>query len=542
MAQAAPRQTPDLDAVIIGSGFAGLYMIHMARKLGLTARVFEAGPSVGGTWYWNCYPGARCDVDSLEYSFSFDDGLQQDWTWSERFAAQPEILAYLNHVADRLGLRDAITLSARVTFAHWDEARGLWSVGTDTGERVTARHVIAATGCLSAARAPDLPGADRFRGLSLHTGQWPQGGVDMSGKRVGVIGTGSSGIQVIPKLAETAAHVTVFQRTANFSIPARNTPTDKQREAEWKKVYDHKRREARQTTAGILYDYNATPALSVSPGERRSAYEARWAKGGVNFMRTFCDLVLDPGANETAADFVRGKIAQTVKDPTVAADLTPRDHPIGTKRICIDTDYYQTYNRDNVALVNLRRSPIAALTEAGIRTEDGAEYPLDAIVYATGFDAVTGALNAIDIRGAGGRPLRDHWADGPRSYLGLMCAGFPNLFTITGPGSPSILTNVVVSIEQHVEWIGAALAHLRGGRIEATAQAEADWIEVVQKAVSATLMTKADSWYMGANIPGKPRVFLPYAGGFAAYKAICDDIVARGYAGFRLEPALEPAL
>ena len=525
-----------LDAVVIGAGFAGIYMLHKLRGMGLSARAFEAGSGVGGTWFWNRYPGARCDVDSLEYSYSFDEALQQEWSWSERFASQPEILSYLDHVVDRFGLREAIQLDTRVTEAHWDEVAGRWRVATDRGDAVSARFVVTATGCLSAARDPDIPGLAEFEGEVLHTGRWPASGVDLRGKRVGVIGTGSSGIQVIPMLAREAAEVVVFQRTANFAIPARNTPTDAERERAWKRAYAEKRRAARETTAGILYDYNDTPALSVPEEERRAAYERRWETGGVNFMRTFCDLILDRDANHTAAEFVRAKIAETVRDPETARTLMPHDHPIGSKRICIDTDYFQVYNRPNVRLVSIREAPIERMEADALRTTD-ARHPLDALVFATGFDAVTGALNAIDIRGTDGARLRDEWAGGPRSHLGLMTAGFPNLFTITGPGSPSILTNVVVSIEQHVEWIADAIAHLeaRGAQtMEAEPEAEAEWMAEVGRAAARTLFVEANSWYLGANIPGKPRVFLPYAGGFNAYVRICREVVAGGYRGFRI--------
>ena len=540
MANQTPARAPvsgSYDAVIVGAGFAGLYMLLKARRMGLSAILFEKGDGVGGTWFWNRYPGARCDVDSLEYSFSFDEDLQQEWSWSERFATQPEILSYIEHVADRFDLKRDIRLSTAVTAAHFDEMARRWTVATDRGDRISARYCIMATGCLSEARAPELPGMADFNGQVLHTGLWPKEPVDLKGKRVGIIGTGSSGIQVTPALAATAGAVTVFQRTPNFSVPARNAPTDKAREAEWKKQYPQKREQARNTTAGILYDYNDIKALSLPDKERRAAYEARWTKGGVNFIRTFCDITLDKKANDTAADFVRGKIREAVKDPAVAEKLLPHDHPIGTKRICVDSHYYETFNQPHVTLVDLRSEPLERVTAAGLRTAKG-EYPLDAIVFATGFDAVTGALNRIDIRGRNGEALKDKWQDGPRSYLGLMAAGFPNLFTITGPGSPSILTNVIVSIEQHVEFIADLLARMkmRGETcVEATPDAEDDWVHHVAEVANRTLMVQANSWYMGANIPGKPRVFLPYAGGFMAYRKICNEIATEGYRGFAFE-------
>jgi cyclohexanone monooxygenase len=529
------RPVIEKDVVIVGSGFAGLYMLHRIRQLGLSVIEFEQGNGVGGTWFWNRYPGARCDVDSLEYSFSFDEELQQEWSWSERFATQPEILKYLDHVADRFDLRRDIQLSTTVTAAVFDEAVGRWLVTTDRGDRVSARFCLMATGCLSTARAPDLPGAETFTGRTLHTGHWPQEPVDLTGLRVGVIGTGSSGIQVSPALSDVAGHLTVFQRTPNFSIPARNAPTDREREREWKKQYAQKREAARETTAGILYDYNTVSAIEVTEQERIAAYEARWAKGGVNFIRTFADIMLDKRANDTAADFVRGKIRETVKDETVARKLLPHDHPIGTKRICVDSRYFETFNKPNVTLVDLRAEPIERLTPAGLVTSAG-EYPLDVLVFATGFDAVTGSLGRIDIRGRHGLVLKEKWKDGPRCYLGLMSAGLPNFFMITGPGSPSILTNVIVSIEQHVEWIADALKHLLESNIafiEADEKAEDEWVDHVGEVAGKTLMVLANSWYMGANIPGKPRVFLPYAGGFNNYRKLCAEVVAEGYRGFR---------
>ena len=539
-----PAGAERFDAVIVGAGFAGLYMLHKVRRLGLTAVVFEAGSGVGGTWFWNRYPGARCDVDSLEYSYSFDDDIQQEWSWTERFATQPEILRYIDHVADRLDLRRDIRLETAVTAAHFDETRTLWTVTTDRGHRVEAPFCIMATGCLSAARAPDIDGMADFTGRVLHTGRWPHEPVDLAGLRVGVIGTGSSGIQVTPALAAVAGHVTVFQRTPNFSIPARNAPTDRERERAVKAEYPQRRAAARETTAGILYDYNDIKALSVTEQERREAFEARWAKGGVNFIRTFGDIMLDKAANDTAADFVRDKIREIVRTPEVASKLLPHDHPIGTKRICVDSNYYATFNEPHVSLVDLRAEPIVRMTAQGLQTT-AAEYPLDALVFATGFDAVTGALGRIDIRGRGGQPLKEVWAQGPRSYLGLMTAGFPNLLTITGPGSPSILTNVIVSIEQHVEFIADLIAHMRktgATVVEADEAAQDGWGKHVAEVASGTLMPLANSWYMGANIPGKPRVFLPYAGGFMNYRRICNEIAADGYRGFVFPGAARQAV
>lgn len=529
------NQPTRFDVVVIGAGFSGLYLIHKLRGLGLTVRCLEAGDDVGGTWYWNRYPGARCDVESVQYSFSFSEELEQEWTWSERYSPQSEILDYLRFVADRLDLRRDVALSTRVTAAHYDAARQRWDVKTDTGEMLDARFVIAATGCLSASRVPDFPGLSEFKGEHYHTGTWPHHAVDFTGKRVAVIGTGSSGIQVIPAIAEKAAHLSVFQRTPNFTIPAWNHKLQPERSDEWKREHKALRAKAKNTRSGILYDYSTRSAFDVDEAERQREFEARWAAGGANFTHAFNDIFTNEEANRFAADFVRGKIKSIVKDAKTAALLTPTDHAIGTKRICVDTNYYATFNRENVELVDVRKAPIEGMTATGIRTADGMERPFDIIVFATGYDAVTGALSRIDIQGIGGEKLTDHWVAGPRSYLGLMVAGFPNFFTITGPGSPSILTNVVMSIEQHVEWIARCLDNMkaRGAtRIETTEEAEDGWVTLVADLARPTLFVKAASWYMGANISGKPRVFLPYIGGLGTYTQLCDDIAAKGYEGF----------
>jgi cyclohexanone monooxygenase len=534
----------NLDAIIVGAGFGGLYMLHRLRGLGLSARILEAADGVGGTWYWNRYPGARCDVESMQYSFSFDEALQQEWKWSERFAAQPEILRYANHVADRFDLRRDIHFETRVESAKYDEAADRWTVTTDKGDVVTARFCIMATGCLSAARLPDIAGINAFQGETYHTGYWPHHKVDFTGKRVAVIGTGSSAIQAIPVIAAEAAQVTVFQRTPNFSIPSRNAPMDEAYEQSWKSDYAAKRKQARMMRTGILYALNLLSALEVSEAERNAEYERRWTNGGTAFMGAFSDLILNKAANDTAAEFVRNKIRSIVKEPETAEALAPKDHPIGTKRICVDTDYYETYNRPNVALVNLRKTPIETITAAGIRTSDR-EYAFDAIVFATGFDAMTGALLKIDFQGRDGRRLSQEWEHGPRSYLGLMVAGFPNLFTITGPGSPSVLSNMIVSVEQHVDWISGLLGHMKArgqGCVEATEEAQEAWVAHGSEVAHRTLYPSAASWYMGANIPGKPRVFMPYIGGVGAYREKCDEIAVKGYEGFQLTaPGVETA-
>jgi len=525
-----------VDAVIVGAGFAGLYALHRLRGLGLSAQVFEAGDGVGGTWYWNRYPGARCDVESMDYSYSFSDELQQEWRWTERYSAQPEILKYINHVADRFDLRRDIQLSTRVTSAVFDEATSRWTVETDRGDRVSAQFCVMATGCLSEAQVPDIKGRETFEGRWYHTGRWPHEGVDFTGQRVGVIGTGSSAIQSIPIIATQAAQLVVFQRTPNYSMPAHNAPLDREYEQQVKAAYADFRKQARESRVGFVVDRSGDSALAVPAEEREREYEKRWRRGGLGFSAAYSDILTSQEANDTAAAFFRAKIRAIVRDPVVAEALTPTDYPLGTKRLCVDTDYYATFNRDNVTLVDLRRSPIDAITPRGVRTRD-AEYAFDSLVFATGFDAMTGALLKIDIRGRGGQTLRDKWTSGPRTYLGLAVAGFPNLFMITGPGSPSVLSNMIVSIEQHVDWIADCIAALRRqerARIEATTEAEERWVAHVNEVGHMTLYPRARSWYMGANVPGKPRIFMPYIGGVGVYRQKCDEVAARGYEGFTL--------
>jgi len=535
---AGPGNASAFDAVIVGAGFAGLYMLHRLRNLGLSARVYEAGSGVGGTWFWNRYPGARCDVESMEYSYSFSEELQQEWEWTERYPTQPEILRYLNHVADRFDLRRDIQLATRVTAASFDETTKRWTVKTDRGDCVTAKFCIMATGCLSAAKVPDLKGLETFKGKWFHTGNWPHEAVDFTGQRVGVIGTGSSGIQAIPIIAQQAAHVFVFQRTPSFSVPARNAPLDPEYQQRIKANYSEFSRKLRETSLGFRTDPRDKPALSATSEERLSEYEARWNEGGLILVGAFSDLIIDKGANDTLAEFIRSQIRKAVHDPAVAEVLAPKDYPVGAKRLCLDTDYYKTYNRDNVTLVDIRSSPIEEIRSTGLRTRQG-EFALDSIVFATGYDAMTGALFNIDIRGKGGRTLSEKWAAGPRTYLGIMTAGFPNLFTITGPGSPSVLSNMVVSIEQHVEWIGDCIAYLRQHKLEcleANADAEDAWCAHVGEVAGYTLFPRAESWYSGANIPGKPRGFMPYVGGVGAYRQKCSEVAKNGYEGFILSP------
>jgi cation diffusion facilitator CzcD-associated flavoprotein CzcO len=525
----------ELDAVVVGAGFSGLYMLHRLRELGLSARVYEAADGVGGTWYWNRYPGARCDSESYYYSYSFSDEIQQEWEWTCRYPEQPEILRYLNFVADKLDLRQDIQFSTRVAAAVYNERTHRWDIETDKAERVSARFLITAVGCLSAAQVPDIKGRDSFAGATYHTGHWPHEGVDFSGKRVGIIGTGSSGIQSIPVIASQAAHLTVFQRTPNFSVPARNALMKPEFQQEVKANYGSIRKKVRESAFGMPFDIPEKAALEDSADERRRRYDELWDKGGFGFLfLSYNDLIFNKDANDTAAEYVRGRIREIVKDPVTAEKLSPRSHPIGTKRPPIDTDYYETFNRDNVTLVDIKASPIEEITGDGIRTRDG-EYQLDSIVFATGFDAMTGALFNLGIRGKGGVSLKEKWADGPHTYLGIATAGFPNLFIITGPGSPSVLSNMPPSIEQHVEWIADCIQYLQShqlGLIEATQEAQDAWVAHVNELGNATLFPQADSWYMGANIPGKPRVFLPYCGGVGVYRQHCAEVAEKGYEGF----------
>ena len=532
-----------VDAVVVGAGFAGLYAHHRLRQLGLTLQGYEAAADVGGTWWWNRYPGARCDVESMDYSYSFSPELEQEWTWTERYATQPEILRYVNHVADRFDLRRDIRFETRVTAATWDEPAHRWRVETDCGDSATAQFLVMATGCLSAAKQPEVDGIESFRGPIFHTGRWPHDGVDFTGLRVGVIGTGSSGIQSIPLIARRASQLTVFQRTPNFTMPAKNAPLDPAAIRERKARAAETRQAMRESRAGVIVPLPEHSALEVDDERRRATFEAAWETGTLyGMVAAFNDLLVDREANETAAEFVRRRIREIVDDPEVAERLCPRNHPFGTKRPCLDTDYYATYNRDNVTLVDVRETPIVEITPAGIRTTTG-EHDLDAIVFATGFDAMTGPLLGPDITGVGGLRLRDKWATGPRTYLGIATAGFPNLFTITGPGSPSVLVNMLMAIEQHVDWVADCMAYLRErglASIEATVDAEDRWVDHVNEVADLTLFPRANSWYMGANVPGKPRVFMPYIGGLPRYTQICDEVAADDYRGFTLAAADAP--
>jgi len=528
------------DVVVVGAGFAGLYMLYKLRALGFSVRVIEAADDVGGTWYWNRYPGARCDITTADYTFSFDPELETAWTWSEKYATQPEILRYAQFVAERYDLRRDIDFGSRVEQAHWDDAAGRWQIATSRGETLTPRFYVMASGCLSAPKAPDIPGVGSFKGAVYFTHRWPHEGVDFAGRRVAVIGTGSSGIQAIPMIAKQAAQLTVFQRTANYSVPARNGPVAPARLQQLQADRAAYRQAARLSRTGVPMPLDMTYGRYAPPEVRARRLNEGWESGElIAATSIFADQGLFEDANELVCDFVREKIRSAVQDPATAEALCPDDHPFGTKRPCLDTGYYETFNRPNVRLVDLKRTPITAIASAGIELGDES-LPFDAIVYATGFDAMTGALTAVDIAGRGGRTLKQKWSDGPRSYLGLMTTGFPNFFTITGPQSPSVLSNMMVSIEQHVDWIGDCLAHMRergATVIEPTDSAEAGWMQHCDDCAAITLHQRANSWYVGANVPGKHRALMPYIGGVDAYRAACDEVVARGYLGFAFEGA-----
>jgi len=537
MQQARIAVQADFDTVIVGAGFAGMYMLHRLRGLGLRARVFEMGDGVGGTWYWNRYPGARCDVESVQYSYQFDDALQQEWDWTERYATQPEILQYANHVADRYDLRRDIRFATMVTSATYDEATHRWTVTAKDNHgdttTVTAQFVVMATGCLSTTNKPKITGLEDFAGEVYHTGEWPHHPVDFTGKVVGIVGTGSSAIQSVPIVAGQAKHLYVFQRTPNYAVPAHNMPLTPEQKRAVKKNYGALRTRAKASFTGVAFDFNRIPARSVSAEERTAEFERRWAFGGLPFMGAFNDILFDDVANEAAGEFVRDKIRSIVRDPALAEKLTPRD-VFGCKRLCVDSGYYETFNRDNVTLVDIRESGIERVTARGVKA-NGVEVPLDALILATGFDAMTGSLLRVDFRGRGGLPLREKWAGGPRTYLGLMTEHFPNLFTITGPGSPSVLASMIQTIEQHVDWIVDCMTWMRRqgiAAIEPVTAAEDQWVEHVNEVAGKNLRSTCNSWYVGANVPGKPRVFMPYIGGFPNYVDKCNDVAAKGYEGF----------
>lgn len=528
-----------VDAVVIGAGFSGLYMLYQLREAGYTTQVYESAAGVGGVWYWNRYPGARCDSESICYNYTFSEELFKEWTWSSRFPEQPEVLKYLNFVADKFNLRPNIQFNTRVTSASYDEKTNRWHIHTDQGDRVTAKYFITGVGCISKANVPNIKGLDRFEGEWYHTGHWPHEKVDFTGKRVGIIGTGSSGIQAIPVIAKEAKHLTVFQRTPQFSVPAKNRPLTRKEIEETKARYHEIKEKMRASAIGMsmFVDYSNRSILDDTPEQRQKVLEEAWEKGGWHILFAYNDILENEEGNKLIADFVRSKIREIVKDPETAEKLMP-DHYYGTKRAIIDTDYFETYNRENVRLVDVKKAPIEEMTTKGIRTADG-EYELDTIVFATGFDGMTGSLFKIDIRGRNGVSLKEKWENGAstRTYLGITTSGFPNLFMITGPESPSVLGNMPVAIEQHVEWIMDCINHLEMNDIdvfEAKQEAEEKWSRHCRELADATLYTKTDSWYTGANIEGKPRGFQIYVGGYAPYRKICDDIAAKGYEGFSM--------
>ena len=532
-----------VDVLVVGMGFAGMYILYCLRERGLTARAFEAGSDVGGTWYWNRYPGCRVDVDSVQYSYNFSEELTREWQWTEKFASQPELLRYAIHVADRFDLRRDAKFDTRVISAEFDEEMNLWTLRTDKGDVASAPYCIMATGSLSTPYKPPFPGIENFRGEWYHTGAWPHEEIAFSGKRVGIIGTGSTGIQAIPVVAAEAGHLTVFQRTPQYTTPARNRPMAPGEQRQFNAHRTEWHDEVRNTFSAMTGFPMPTRTIHEdTPEERRTYLEKRWEEGGMPqaMLAAYKDVGVDVEANTAVADFVRDKIRDIVKDPDIAGRLCPpKDLPIGSKRPPIDTDYYETFNRDNVALVDIKRAPIERVTAGGIKTAN-AEYELDAIIFATGFDAMTGSLLAIDIRTSHGASLKDAWSDGPDTYLGLMVAGLPNLFMINGPGSPSVKANMIITIEHHADWILDLIDHLATedfNRIEATERAQTDWVEHAREVAEATLMPVADSWYVGANVPGKKRVYMPYFGGFDRYRKLCDEIAADGYRGLVLSRA-----
>ena len=533
----SPDSDRPLDAIVVGAGFAGLYMLHRLREAGCSARILEAASGVGGTWFWNRYPGARCDVESMEYSYSFSDDLQQEWVWPERYGTQPEILRYLEHVAQRFDLLGDIRFDTRVTSAVWDQASDCWLIGTDAGESYTARCCVMATGNLSVPKLPDWPGMEGFEGRVYHTGNWPRTPVDLAGRRVAVVGTGSSGIQVIPQIARAAGAVVVFQRMPNFAVPANNRPLDEERQREVRARYDTLREQARNSFLGFFNPGSARSAIADDDEQRRQVFEESWAVGGPALLLSYGDLLVDEQANAAAADFVRSKIRALIADPASAEKMVPHGYPIGARRLCIEIGYYDAINQAHVTLVDVRASPVVEVTAGAIRTAT-ATFDIDALVLATGFHAMVGALDRIDVRGRDGRSLKAEWQDGPRAYLGLMTEGFPNLFMITGPGSPSVLSNMVVSIEQHVEWIVDCLAALRSNGdavIEPLAEAEDAWMEHVDAVAQGTLFPRAESWYHGKTRAGR-KVFMPYVGGVGSYRQHADAIAKAGYEGFTTRP------
>lgn len=523
-----------LDMVIVGAGFGGMYAVYKFREMGLSIQAFEAGGNVGGVWYWNRYPGARVDLPSIDYCFSFSPEIEQEWTWSEEFAAQPELLSYMNFVADRLDLRKHYKFSTRIARAIWDEQRQIWQVFTEGGDLYEATYCVMATGPLSVPKDPEIPGLHRFKGELMRAARWPHEPVDFSGKRVGVIGTGSTGIQIIQEVGPLAGELFVFQRTPSFSMPMRNKTLEPDYVAEVKRNYAGLRAAALNSAVGGLRPQSTRAFFSVTPQQRRSLLEDAWKQGGLAMLGTFSDLLTNPEANEHVAEFLREKIGEVVHDPAVAEKLKPRGYPVFARRPCLDSSYYETYNLPHVHLLDCLDDPIEEITEKGVRLRSG-EVELDMLILATGYDGLTGAMLAFDVVGRGGLSVKEKWKDGSRSYLGLMMNGFPNLFMTTGPNGPSALANIVRISENDVNWIANALIsmHHNGlGAMEPTLEAENAWMETVNILAQRTLLSKAQTWYVGANVEGKPKGLTIFTGGFPKYAEYCAASARAGYREF----------
>ena len=530
------QHNEELDVIIVGAGFSGLYMLYKMRKMNLKALIIERASDAGGTWFWNRYPGARCDIESIEYSYSFSDELQQEWNWSNRYSDQSEILDYINYVVKKFNLKENIVFNTSVKSATFDENLKNWIVETDS-KSYSSKFCVMATGTLSSIKQPNFDGLENFKGDLYVTGEWPHEKLDFTSKKVAIIGTGSSAVQSIPVIAEEAKNLTVFQRSPNYTIPANNRPLTEKELSNAKSSYDQIREKAKYTRAGIGYNqFEERKLLDLSSEEIKKELNNRWKIGGQEiFTAGFTDVGVNVEANKIVADFVKSKIKEIVKDPNVAELLSPED-AIGCKRLCADTNYFETYNRENVELIDLNSNPINSITENGILTKNK-EFKFDTIIFATGFDAMTGALQAIDITGKNGKKLKQVWKDGPKSFLGLLINGFPNLFTVTGPGSPSVLTNMMVAIEQHVEWISDCINFLSKSNlneVEADELFQIEWMDHIEEVAKNTLRYTCNSWYVGANVPGKKRVFMPYAGGFGKYREKCDEIAENNYSILRI--------
>ncbi len=536
--------TANVDAVVVGGGFAGLRALHTFRSMGLSVALLEAGDEIGGVWHFNRYPGARCDVESYDYSYAFSPELEQEWRWSERYATQPEILRYVDHVAERFDLRRDISLNTRVSSARYDEAACRWLIEADDGRQWSAGRLVLAVGQLSTPKETVYPGQDSFKGRIIYSATWPKDDVSFAGKRVAIIGTGSSGVQMTPVIASEAEHLTIFQRTANYSIPAVNAPVTDDEDRAVKAAYRERREAARNSPSGLGFVPDTRSAIEVPADEREAAYEAAWNRLGFGFALTFKDILLNQQSNDTASDFIRRKIGAQVEDPEVRSKLIPKDFPFGTRRPSVDSGYFTAFNRPNVSLVDISEAPIEAFTPTGIRTSDK-EYAFDIIIYATGFDAFTGSLLKPEIIGRNGLTLRTNWAAGPKSFLGLGVHGFPNMFIIVGPGSPSLLSNVLLSSEEQIDWLAKLFDHCRKTgvtEIEATEEAERNWVAHVNERAEQTLYLKTPSYYLGAEMPGKPRVFMPYSGGVRGYRRILEKVAANGYEGLELRRTREQAI